>query len=399
MSHTASPEPMDLARRLMARTRGEIAGPAPCSARIAADAYTCEARFAAERERLFLDRPLIIGHTSQIPDAGEAIVQDWLGLPLITLRDRDGHVGTFLNACRHRGMRLVQDPGHTCLRSLVCPYHQWTYGLDGALRNIPRDESFTDLDMAALGLVALPTEVRHGLIWVQGNRDLPMDLDTHLAGLGRDLDLFDMTGYRYFDQHVRTIECNWKLVQDAFLDGYHIVRLHRNTVGPFFPDAVTETDDLGDHIRSAVARKELETVAGQSDVQPDLRQHVTFSYTVFPNAVLIMHPDYTSIISLFPQNPHHTIFAHTMLTPQAVSGEAEQAHYRRSFELVDQGVFQGGGYLRLRGRPPEPAQRGHPGGAVRRPGGIGSALSPQRGARPGASLVPALRISHRERWR
>ena len=52
-----------------------------------------------------------------------------------------------MNVCRHRGMRLVQDQGQTCLRSLVCPYHQWTYGLDGALRNIPRDESFADIDM------------------------------------------------------------------------------------------------------------------------------------------------------------------------------------------------------------------------------------------------------------
>ena len=167
-----------------------------------------------------------------------------------------------------------------------------------------------------------------------------MDLDSHLAGLGTDLETFNMADLHFCQQHVRTINCNWKLVQDAFLDGYHVTRLHKNTVGPFFPDAVAESDNIGNHIRSAVARNEIADAVGLPQEELDLRHHVTFSYTVFPNAVLIFHPEYTSIISLFPESPDKTVFAHTMLTPQPAASEEQRDHFKRSFELIDQGVFE-----------------------------------------------------------
>ena len=334
------PAPVTLVQKLAARTAGKAAGPAACAKRVPVTAYTDPQQFAAERQRLFLGRPLIIGHESQIPAAGDAIVYDWLGLPLITLRDKAGQIGTFMNVCRHRGMRLVQEQGRTCLRSMVCPYHQWTYGLDGALRNIPRDESFTDIDIAELGLVALPTEVRNGLIWMQADRDRDMDLEQHLAGLDIDLDIFEVADFSFCEQNVRTIDCNWKLVQDAFLDGYHVTRLHKDTVGSFFPDAMAESDLLGDHVRSAVARNEIADAVGLPAAQLCLRRHATFSYSVFPNAVLIFHPEYTSIISLFPLSADQTIFAHTMLTPQPPESDEQRDHFRRSFQLIDQGVFQ-----------------------------------------------------------
>ncbi|MGB1141449.1 MAG: aromatic ring-hydroxylating oxygenase subunit alpha, partial [Halioglobus sp.] len=103
------------------------------SARIPVSNYTDPARFAAEHQRLFLCEPQILGHETQLPNAGDAMVWDWLGLPLITVRDKAGQMATFKNVCRHRGMRLVQEQGQASLRSMVCPYHQWTYGLDGEL--------------------------------------------------------------------------------------------------------------------------------------------------------------------------------------------------------------------------------------------------------------------------
>ena len=334
------PPPVTLVQALARRCSGEAGGPAPCALRIPVAHYTDQRRFEAERDRLFLQLPLVIGHESQIPAEGDALVYDWLGLPLITVRDKSGRIGTFVNVCRHRGMRLVQDEGQTCLRSLVCPYHQWTYGLDGALRHVPRSESFSDVDTATSGLAALPTEVRNGLIWIQADRSSPMELDRHLAGLGQDFDEFGLAGYHFFRQNVRTIRCNWKLVQDAFLDGYHVTRLHRNTVGAFFPDALAESDQLGNHIRSAVARNEIADAVGRPARELDLRHHATFSYTIFPGSVLIFHPDYTSIISLFPLGPDQTIFAHSMLTPNPPGSAKERDHFDRSYQLIDQGVFQ-----------------------------------------------------------
>ncbi|MFT4518335.1 MAG: Rieske 2Fe-2S family protein [Halioglobus sp.] len=331
--------PVTLVQKLVDRMTGKGSGPAACSRRVPVSAYTDPQRCEEERQRLFLRRPLIIGHETQIPEPGDTLVHDWLGLPLLTIRDKTGAIGTFMNVCRHRGMRLVQDEGQTQLRSLVCPYHNWTYGLDGALRNIPRAESFDDIDIAEMGLVRVPTVVQHGLIWMQAEGSA-MDLQGHLAGLGTDLDVFQMQDLHFCQQNVRTVNCNWKLIQDAFLDGYHVTRLHKNTVGSFFPDSVAESDTLGDHIRNAIARNEIAEAVGLPAEELDLRHYATFSYTVFPNAVLIFHPDYTSIISLFPLSADQTVFAHTMLTPKPAQSEEELDHFSRSFDLIDQGVFQ-----------------------------------------------------------
>ena len=172
------PHPVSMVQQLAKRFAGKADGPAAISERIPVSHYTDPGRFAAEREHLFLRTPQVLAHESQIPEPGDAIVQDWLGLPMVTVRDPAGGINTFLNVCRHRGMRIVQDEGQACLRSFVCPYHQWTYGLDGALRNVPRPETFAELDRDAHALVPVATAVRNGLIWIQARGE--MNIDAHL---------------------------------------------------------------------------------------------------------------------------------------------------------------------------------------------------------------------------
>lgn len=345
MHNDLSQPHLKLFARLLESARENAPLPEPIDYRIPTAVYTNESQYRRESEQLFLNRPLALGHESQIPESGDAIVHDYLGLPLVTVRDKSGAIGTFMNVCRHRNMRLVSCPAQAdaskCLqlRSFVCPYHQWTYGLDGKLKNVPLEHSFKDLDKNQLNLVSLPTEVRHGLIWLQATTTKSMDLDAHLAGMGADFDAFGIAEARFYKQSVRRIACNWKLVQDAFLDGYHVVRLHKNTVGPFFPDCVTVTEEVGTHIRSAVGRNEVFDAVNLPPQAWRLREHATFSYTIFPNSILIMHPDYTSHISLYPQSAGETIFVHSMLVPEYPDDDNGRAHYDRSFELIDSGVF------------------------------------------------------------
>ena len=334
------PPPQALIQTLAERCAGRAEGPPPLQVKIPATAYTDEDRFRKEHERLMLGMPVIVGHASQIPEPGDTLVYDWLGLPIVTMRDGNGRVGSFLNVCRHRGMRLVEKEGKSCQRSLVCPYHQWTYGLDGALRNIPLQDSFGDINPDDYGLRPVPTEVRGGMIWVLGKPGGQMDLDTHLAGLDTELERFGMADCHFFDQSIKRVPANWKLIQDAFLDGYHVVRLHKNTVGAFFPDSMAASDWIGDHIRNAVARNEIEEAVDLPAEDLDLRRHATFSYTVFPNSVVVMHPDYTSIMTLFPQSADETLFVHSMMTPHAPANDKEREHFERSFDLIDRGVFE-----------------------------------------------------------
>ena len=339
-SETTIEHPKHLLEKLSAREAGQHPGPDACAHRVPVSNYTEQGRFDEELASLFHRMPQIVAHGSQIANPGDAIAYDWLGLPLLTMRDKEGKVGTFMNVCRHRGMRLIQDEGFYQLKSLICPYHTWTYGLDGKLRNVPRAESFSELSVEEHGLIALPTEERHGIVWVQATPNEPMNLDAHLAGLGFDLDLFDFPSAKYFTQSIKRVKCNWKLIQDAFLDGYHVVRLHKNTVGVFFPDAMAESDYVGRHIRNAVARNEIREAPDLANDELDLRRHATFSYTLFPNSVLIMHPDYNSIVSLFPQGPDETVFVHSMLLPDIELTDDVRAHYERSFKLIDRGVFE-----------------------------------------------------------
>ena len=338
----ASPLPsgsyLDLYRQLVESAAGAECD-TPATHKIPVDLYTSQSHFDHEMETVFANRPLVIGHESQIAQPGDAIVHEWLGLPLVTVRDKSNQIHTFLNVCRHRNMRLVQASGPAQLKSFVCPYHQWTYGLDGQLRNIPLENSFVGIDKKDLGLVELPTEIRHGLIWVLAKVGGSMDVDKFTADLAPDFDAFGLADAHYFTQSVRQVKANWKLIQDAFLDGYHVIRLHKDTVGGFFLDCVSNSNFAGEHIRSVVGRKEVLNSKPVPDDEAYIRAHVTYSYTLFPNTVVVMHPDYTSVMNLYPVSPDETIFVHSMLVPEPVTSEKQRQHYERSFDLIDHGVF------------------------------------------------------------
>ncbi|MFK8019174.1 MAG: aromatic ring-hydroxylating dioxygenase subunit alpha [Pseudomonadales bacterium] len=331
---------LDLVGKLIDRSSGKLAPPAPCLHRIPVESYTSEEHFDREWRGLFSNRPLLLCHESELANEGQALVHDKLGLPLISVRTKSGRVATYMNVCRHRGMRLVQETGFQNLRSLICPYHQWTYGLDGELRNVPCEGDFEGLQKSELGLIELPTEVRHGLVWLQLTPQGKMNLDDHLQELGDDLDAFGVNTAVAYTNNTRTLACNWKLVHDAFLDGYHVVRLHKNTVGPYFPDNLAVSNTVGIHTRSTVGRNEVLEVGNLPREEWNPRTLCTFAYTLLPNAIVIMHPDYTSLVTLFPKSASETVLSHTMLLDQLPTTEKARAHFDKSFQLIDQGVFQ-----------------------------------------------------------
>ncbi len=307
--------------------------------------YTAPERLARERAALFDIMPFIAAHTSQLPEKGSFLTHDHGDRPLLLVRGRDGEVRAFINACRHRGVRLVDGETQGRRTTFTCPYHNWTYGLDGALRHVPLPDSFKDLDTSCRGLKAMQTEERHGLIWVwpdPAGGPHPAggpDLDHALSGLGEDFDAEGVADYVLFKQTTREVKANWKLIIDAFTDGYHVVRLHRDTVGPFFKDCVAVVERTGDNIRSLVGRNELDELAGLAPEKWSARHHATLTHILFPATVTVFHPDYISLLQLFPQAPDRTRALHTVLVPHEPRDEAERAHFQRGFEIIDEGVF------------------------------------------------------------
>ncbi|HEY5924560.1 MAG TPA: SRPBCC family protein [Kofleriaceae bacterium] len=253
----------------------------------------------------------------------------------LIVRGQDGVVRAFANACRHRGTRLVDKP--CAAKAFVCPYHAWTYDLTGKLVHVPHAESFAGVDLDARGLVSLPVTERHGLVW------LGDDVERYLGGLDADIAALGLDTHVMWQRSRTTRKCNWKLVVEAFVDGYHIRVLHRDSVYRFFLDAASVAEREGQHIRALTGRRALleapSDLAASDGATIDLRQLATPSLHLFPATVFVEHPDFLSIMTMEPVSPNETAWDHMMLVPAARSGERE--HWTKSWQLIEDGVFQG----------------------------------------------------------
>jgi phenylpropionate dioxygenase-like ring-hydroxylating dioxygenase large terminal subunit len=293
---------------------------------------------------LFRGLPLIAAHASEL-QPGQVMAHDAYGLPLLLARDTQGAVRCFLNVCRHRGMRLVEG-GAQSRSSIVCPYHGWTYETNGRLRHIPHAEAFSpDTCQGARDLTALPCAERHGLIWVVPASQASLDLPAWLDGLDAELPFYGIDRLQLF----RTVEAeypaNWKLIVDAFLEPYHIRVLHRDSIYPFFADGIAAVQRFGPHIHSLVARRAAQDWASQADAPPvgtleELRRLSTPSQVIFPNAITIFHPDYLSLITLYPAGPEALRWTHRMLIPEDKASPDWEPHWDKTFQLIERGVFQ-----------------------------------------------------------
>lgn len=314
---------------------------------IAPEVYAGAARYAREIETVFRRAPLVLGHAAMLPKSGDTLTLDILGQPLLLVRGRDGVLRGFLNVCRHRGTRLCNngEPGTTggiqTRSQFTCPYHTWTYGLDGALKHVPLEDGFPGLDKSNYGLTPIQLDAREGVIFGIVDANAPkMPIDPFLAGIEQDLAVHGFGDMQVFARAMTRRKTNWKLIMDAFLESYHVVRLHKNTLGSFFQDNAAVLDRVGPHLRTLLPRTEFAEVPALPESQWDGRRHSTFAYLLYPNTILVLSPDYTSLLSMYPTAVDETLFSHVMLVPHAPTTEKERDHWQRSFELIEGGVFQ-----------------------------------------------------------
>ena len=296
--------------------------------------YIDPERFECEQRILFSKLPLVLAPSALLPENKLAVVHDGFGVPLIISRDGGGAIHVMANVCRHRGTRLIESTDVVPAKGIACPYHAWTYGPDGTLRGLPRADCFPSLDKSDKSLVRFPAVETGGLIWFARE---DTDFEPSLA-LAPDFDAFGMAGLHLYKRRIHEVAANWKLIVDAFLESYHVQRLHAGTIADFFADGITAADHIGPHQRAVVGRSDY-LAAIDLDDWTQLRRAVTYTYFLFPSAILVVSPDYINLLVVMPQSVDKSLVEDFMLIPEPPATAEAEAHWQKSWDLLDGGTF------------------------------------------------------------
>lgn len=352
MEKTCEPGALDLRaewrsmqRRLVAHIRsGDLTDMDPRATGIPAHAYTDPLRFAAECERVFRDVPLLVGFSGELAKPGDRLLFDAAGPPIVVVRGDDGRVRAFLNLCTHRGSRLVSDCEPA--RRLTCPFHAWTFDLEGKLQGMPLSGAFEGVDRAGRSLVRVPVGEWGGMIFVRA-RPGEEEIDV-VEFLGAAAPLFaalDLGALERVCEDVLPVASNWKLAYDTFCEVYHVAVLHRDSLSKNLYPQVAIFDHYGLHQRYSGAGRDYEALLEkpESEWPPMSYQAV---HAVFPNTTFAFThalDGHTPVVSMFRLFPGESVGeAITLATtyrrsgPDSVSKDDVAAMHRTVLEIVEQ---------------------------------------------------------------
>jgi phenylpropionate dioxygenase-like ring-hydroxylating dioxygenase large terminal subunit len=300
-------------------------------------AYTSRDRLACEREILFGRHPLLVGLSCQLAHPGDFLTDDGSGTPTLVVRRPDGGLGALVNVCRHRGARVADGCG-SGKRAFSCPYHGWTYDLDGRLVDVPGAEGFPDLvrDEHALGRLAVVE--RYGLVWVRvaPPGEPTIDIDAYLAGLGAELESYAFGDYHHFATRTLAPRINWKMAVDTFLEAYHLDALHHGTVGPIFFSNLCLADAFGLHHRMVAVRRSFAAVRGTPAAERDFLRHTIELYTLFPNAVFVHQADHLEVWRMFPdrERADACTVSLSLYIPEPATSDKARRHWEANLQLA-----------------------------------------------------------------
>ena len=322
------------ARKLLAHIDNRTTALADCVYRNPVTDYTCPRQAARERALFFEDGPLNIGLGALLPRAGDWMTHDYAGVPILLARREDGSLAAFLNVCRHRGARVVEGCGSRAY-SFSCPYHGWTYGLDGSLIARPEEDSFPAVDRPTHGLRELPVVEKYGMVWVGTRPGVALDIDRELAGLGDELASYNLASYHHYETRTLTREMNWKLAVDTFCETYHLSYLHHDTISPLFYNNRATFDGSGRNHRMVAARRTIDELRGLPEAEWDVYFHTALVYVLFPNTVFIFQRDHVESWHIFPgDRPDRCSMYVSLYIPEPATSDSAKRHWDNNFNLL-----------------------------------------------------------------
>ena len=279
--------------------------------------------FAQEQEKIFSSQWMLAGHQSQIAEAGDYFTAEISGESLIIVRNKHGVIHGFYNVCRHRGSRLIEDKNGQCA-AIQCPYHTWTYALDGRLTGAPHMDETPGFDKADYSLRQVQLSLWEGFVFLN-LADAPVPLERLFAPLSGKFSRWNLPALRSAKRSEYEVRANWKLMFQNYSECYHCLGVHPelSKISPYdsAENDLTEGAFLGGFMR--INKDKSLTMSGNACALPvgdfgDEDFRLVFYYSIFPNMLLSLHPDYVMVHQLQPQSPERTlIFCDWFFNPEA----------------------------------------------------------------------------------
>lgn len=268
----------------------------------------------AEKEQVFAGAWQIVCHLNDIPNAGDYHTLDFLGEPVVSVRQRDLGVRSFFNVCRHRAARLLDGAG-SCAGRIVCPYHAWSYDIDGRLTAVPQRREFAEFSNEHYGLKTLETEVYRGFVFVRLKSGLPSVAEM-FAPYADELALYRLEDLQPLGRVTfRIREVNWKNVTDNYADAMHIPVAHPGLTRLFGQsygiEAQPWVDKMWGNLRDAPSSQPSErlyqAILPRVPHLPDARQRLWTYFKLWPNVAFDFYPDQVDFMQMIPLSPTRTL--------------------------------------------------------------------------------------------
>ena len=309
--------------------------------------------FELEKRTIFRTSWQLVCHVNDVPKPGDYHSFDFLGEAVIVVRGDDGQVRSFHNVCRHRASRLLDGPKGSCGRRITCPYHAWTYALDGRLVGVPHRQTFSDLDTSKHGLAPLDQEIFMGFVFVRFEPGLPSVREMAAPYID------EFAAYRMEELvpqgrvTLRPRSVNWKNVADNYSDGMHIPVAHPGLTRLFGPSYGIEAQEWIDKmwglLRDAPSRnwseRQYQKLLPAVEHLPQERQRLWTYFKLWPNVAFDIYPDQIDFMQFLPVSPTETMIREIAYVHPDSRREMRAARYlnwriNRQVNLEDKALIE-----------------------------------------------------------
>lgn len=299
--------------------------------------YTSPDILALEQQRIFSREWICVGRASAIAEPGAYLTYEIAGQPIIVLRDNAGTIRAFSNVCLHRYSILLQGTGRTS--AIICPYHAWTYGLDGTLRGAPHMDRTLGFCRENYRLPELRSETWLGWIYVTLNPDIA-PVAERLSKLTEMIHQYRMENYIETFREELVWDTNWKILAENFMESYHLPTLHRATIGPASKIDEMDCPPGFDTFNYHWITKDASLPIGNAHpdnttLQGDWRRTVALM-SIYPTQLISLTPGYFWYLLLSPRGTGqvHIIFAGG-LAPEFINEPRGPEHMATLKSLLD----------------------------------------------------------------